>query len=141
MPLQECAASSAFPLLEVFNKPSASGKRAALKILLQREPRRSPGCSPTLSRFPMGAEQVCVGAQLGPALERSQEHLAPSGAWAEDAETWSGSCFLRWDAEAQGVRVVAKRSRVRRETWTPDSPGVCYAFASSNVFAVAAQLG
>lgn len=91
----------------------------------------------------MGAEQVCVGAQLGPALERSWEHLAPSGAWAgeEDAETWSGSCFLRWDAEAQGVRVVAKCSMVRRETWMSDSSGVCYVSASSNVFAVAAQLG
>ena len=70
----------------------------------------------------MGAEQVCVGAQLGPVLERSWEHLPPSGAWAgeEDAETWSGSCFLRWDAEAQGMRVVTKCGMVRRETWTPD---------------------
>lgn len=70
----------------------------------------------------MGAERVCVGAQLGPAPERSQERLPPLGAWEgeEDAETGSGSCSLRWDAEAQGRKVVADSSVVRKETWTPD---------------------
>lgn len=94
--LSSSAASSAFPLLEVFNKPGASGKRAVLETPVvegaREESRLLPHPLPMfcLEQFPMGAEQVCEGAQLGPALERSQELLCPSEAWAreEDAGTW-----------------------------------------------------
>lgn len=68
--------------------------------------------------FPVDAEQVCEGAKLGPLLKRCQKHvpLLGSRAGKKDSETWSGSCFLRWDAEEQGMRVVANCSVISRET-------------------------
>lgn len=134
MCLCKSAASSASPLLQVFNKPAASGKRAVLKnpcLVMDgalEEPRlllHPVPVPPPPSRFPMGTEQVCAGAQLGPV---SWEHLLLSGAWEgkEDAEMWSGGCFLKWDAEAQGMKVVAK---LGRQPGHLVSSGLCCPFA------------
>lgn len=74
------AASSAFPFLRMFNQPSASGKRAALKnpSLVMEGARGSSG-----DMCPCPQERICWDAHLGPVFKRPQEHLLPLRAWQE----------------------------------------------------------